>query len=379
MGSLFHASSERHTTPTHLVILSPARKKKEEGGIVFIMEVELYQSYFTLQCDLETEGRAWAYLNEFMCIGKNRNGYFVCLTSSIPIELAVEEGGAQLVIAREDELFGGPSARRPAAQSMLQFTLKHWKSQAAIDVPRRTTGCLLLPNLWRRELAEDGAILRDLVKRALPEVRAQWHITPLEQHLRSVPAESKREIARKEAFPQAWLLLFGATLSLSSASLATHVYTRETFDFDLELHPLALDRDTFQEEARVQRLPLTSSGFSEDYLRALGLAVELELRMREATLIFRVSYHGPAGQRASKEMTLRMDSDQLHAHSPPRPLSLMEADRLVLTPLSPEESEGGGTPINILLAGDDLSDHLATIFDREAGISVRLDRFLSRR
>jgi len=338
------------------------------------MEVELFQSYFTLQCDLETEGRAWAYLNEFMCIGKNRNGYFVCLTSSIPIEIDIEEGGAKLEIVREEELFTGSSARRPAAQSMLQFTLKHWKAQASLSVTRATTGCLLLPNLTRPELAEDGAALRAQVKRALPEVRAQWHITTLEQHLCSVPKEAKREIERKEAFPDQWLLLFGGTLSLSSASLATNVYTRETLDFDFDLHTLVQDRDTFQDNAHVQRLPLARSGLSEDYIKALGLVVELETRMNESAVVFRIHYHGPTGDRATKEMSLRIDSDQLHVHSPPRPTSLMEADRVVLTPV---EEEGG--LINLMIAGEELSDKLATIFDREAGVSVRLDRFLSRR
>lgn len=65
------------------------------------MEIELWKSYFTLQCNLETDGRAWAYLHEFMCIGKNRNDYFVCLTTSIPIELTVTDGGATLTIVRE--------------------------------------------------------------------------------------------------------------------------------------------------------------------------------------------------------------------------------------------------------------------------------------
>ena len=67
----------------------------------WLMEVELFRSYFTLQCNLETDGRAWAYLNEFMCIGKNRNNCFVCLTSSIPIEMSVTEGGASLAILQE--------------------------------------------------------------------------------------------------------------------------------------------------------------------------------------------------------------------------------------------------------------------------------------
>ena len=65
------------------------------------MEVELHKNYFTLHCNLETEGRAWAFLNEFICIGKNKNDHYVCLTSTLPIELEVTDGGATLTITRE--------------------------------------------------------------------------------------------------------------------------------------------------------------------------------------------------------------------------------------------------------------------------------------
>ena len=66
------------------------------------MEVELHKSYFTLQCNLESDGRAWAFINEFICIGKNKHDHYVCLTSSLPMELTVTDGGKTLTINRED-------------------------------------------------------------------------------------------------------------------------------------------------------------------------------------------------------------------------------------------------------------------------------------
>ena len=343
------------------------------------MEVELFCSYFTLQCDLESAGRAWAYLNEFMCIGKNRNGYFVCLTASIPLELEVGDGGATLTVVREEDLFAG---RRPCAQSILQFTLKHWKDHASLSLTRSTTGCLLLPNMARPELLEDREGLRDLVKRALPEVRAQWHVTSLQKHLSTVQASDKKEIERKENFPNGWLLLFAGVLSFSSASLETNLYTRETLEFDFDLRALLQDSERFSEGSVVQRIPLKGrsgiaglEGITDLYTNSSGLAlrVEVEADLSQALLILRVSWNNGAKGRSHKEIRARITSDHVSVEAP-APRQYMEVDRIVL---SLEEEEN--SLINLIISGEELSDELAQVFDRESGVSVRLDRFLSRR
>jgi len=62
--------------------------------------------------------------------------------------------------------------------------------------------------------------------------------------------------------------------------------------------------------------------------------------------------------------------------SDPEKIQFTKIDRIVLNPSS-------GTIdlpyINLMVNSDEISDNLAEIFDREAEISVRLDRFLSRR
>jgi len=331
------------------------------------MQVELHKSYFTLQCDLEVDGRAWAYLNEFICIGKNRNDYYVCLTASIPIELEVTEGGGKLTILHDKELFSG---RRPTAQSILQFTLKHWSKLPFIEFNRSITGCLLLSNMGRKELRNDANQLLDVIKKALPEVRALWHIQTLDDKIKS----SKREdIIEKEKiwidkFPSDWLIIFGGIISVSSGSLETKLYTRQKAEFDLSLTGLL---PKFSEK---QTISLNLSDLDDNYVKKLGLKVELDLDFSKSKLIFRIIFNYQNTQK-SKEVELIMCSDHVSV-SDPEKIQFTKIDRIVLNPSS-------GTIdlpyINLMVNSDEISDNLAEIFDREAEISVRLDRFLSRR
>ena len=264
----------------------------------------------------------------------------------------------------QKELFTG---RRPAGQSILQMTLRHWKSLACIDMKRETTGCLLIPSMGKEELSNDRDKLVELVKAALPEVRAEWHVDSLETKLRTAKIEDKREQYWLEKFPCGWIILFGGVLSLSSASLETNLYTRETIEFDINIYKML---DKFNENY-IQKLDISAA--NETYISSsfLGLSVELEFNLSKNLMIFRVSYNVSNG-RASKELELIIEADHLSS-SDPEPLQYSKLDRLVLS--LPEQDN----MINIIIKDDDISDEIAKTFDRTAGVSVRLDRFLGRR
>jgi len=285
------------------------------------------------------------------------------------MEIQISNGGATLELINEELLFRG---RRPAAQSVLHHTLEHWKDDVSIDFNRSTTGCLLLPNLSLPELKEDRQNLIDHIKRALPEVRADWQVQHLSLHNRIQSSFSlEREQKWLSQFPTNWQIIFGGIVSVTCAHLETNTWERDSIQFDFNLHK-AIENLS---EPYIQQIDMSEVPHS--FYRSkkrLGLSIELEFSLPNSRMIFRVRYKTDSGEYTHKEIELDVVSDRVQKGVEAEPEDYALADRILLEATNPGEKI-----LNIHLKEEDLPLSCAEKLDRQPGIQIRLEPHLTRR
>jgi len=284
------------------------------------------------------------------------------------MEIRISDGGKTLEIVDEEKLFRG---RRPAAQSVLQHTLDHWKDDVSIDFNRTTTGCLLLSNISHPELKEDRLALIDLIKRALPEVRANWQVShlSLENRLKS-SFSLEREQRWLSQFPTNWQILFGGIVGISSAHLESNTYEKDSVQFDFDLRK-AIEFLPNQYIQKIDLLNVPHTYYTSK--KRLGLTLELEFSLPTSRMIFRARYKTESGEYTHKEVELQVISDRVAKDTEAEPEDYALADRILL-----EKLEDDAKPISIHLLDEDLPPSCDKL-DREPGIYIRLEPHLARR
>ena len=247
--------------------------------------------------------------------------------------------------------------------------MRNWKSQTVIQLKREKAGCLLLPNLYMKELKNDRNNLVELVKRALPEVRAEWKTETLIEHLQKPLSDNSATWL--DQFPTNWIVLFDGIISISYASLKSDEYKKDSVNFDLKISN-CFDNPS---ETYIEKVDLSMIEDICTASDALDLRVELEINFSKLSAIFRIKFKNN-GEENVKEAILRIESDHLDQANP-KLEQLIATDRLVLKQINIEEQNF--ELVNLLIMPEEFSDELAKKFDERAGISVRLAPFLSRR